>query len=98
MSAPRVLVVDDNPQNVELLEAYLVPEKYDVVTASDGLEALARVEEALPDIVLLDVMMPNMNGYDSPNHAPNSEPDVPSTSTSPPVTNIALSKSASKLS
>ena len=64
MSAPIVLVVDDNPQNVELLEAYLVPEKYDVVTASDGLEALARVEEALPDIVLLDVMMPNMNGYE----------------------------------
>jgi len=64
MSAPRVLVVDDNPQNVELLEAYLVPEKYDVVTAFDGVQAVERVEEGLPDIVLLDVMMPNMNGYE----------------------------------
>jgi two-component system, sensor histidine kinase and response regulator len=64
MANPRVLVVDDNPQNVELLEAYLVPEKYDVVTAFDGVEAMERVEESLPDIVLLDVMMPRMNGYE----------------------------------
>lgn len=64
MSMPIVLVVDDNAQNVELLEAYLVPEKYDVVTAYDGVEALERVEERPPDIVLLDVMMPRMNGYE----------------------------------
>ncbi len=37
MSTPNVLVVDDNPQNVELLEAYLLPEKYNVITASNGL-------------------------------------------------------------
>lgn len=60
----RVLVVDDHPQNVELLEAYLVPEGYDVVTAYDGVEALERVEEGAPDIVLLDVMMPRMDGYE----------------------------------
>ena len=62
MSAPRVLVVDDQPQNVELLEAYLIPEKYEVITAYDGIEALEKVKESPPDIVLLDVMMPKMNG------------------------------------
>jgi len=60
----RILVVDDHPQNVELLEAYLVPEGYDVITAFDGIEALEKVEEGPPDIILLDVMMPRMDGYE----------------------------------
>jgi two-component system sensor histidine kinase/response regulator len=47
-----------------LLEAYLIPEKYEVMTAFDGVEALERVAEKAPDIVLLDVMMPRMNGYE----------------------------------
>ena len=64
MPQPTVLVVDDNPQNIELLEAYLVPEHYDVIAAYDGAEALDRVSETPPDIVLLDIMMPNMNGYE----------------------------------
>ncbi len=64
MSNPTVLVVDDTPQNVELLEAYLIPEKYNVVVAYDGVEALERVAEIPPDIVLLDIMMPRMNGYE----------------------------------
>jgi two-component system sensor histidine kinase/response regulator len=64
MEATRVLVVDDHPQNVELLEAYLIPEGYDVITAFDGLEALEKVAESPPDIVLLDVMMPRMDGYE----------------------------------
>ncbi len=64
MPNPTVLVVDDNPQNVELLEAYLIPEKYEVVTAFDGVEALEKVKEFPPDILLLDIMMPRMNGYE----------------------------------
>ena len=64
MPNPTVLVVDDNPQNVELLEAYLIPEKYEGVTAYDGVEALEKVKESPPDIVLLDIMMPRMNGYE----------------------------------
>jgi signal transduction histidine kinase len=64
VAIPTVLVVDDNPANVELLEAYLLPEKYDVVSAFDGNQALARVAEAPPDIVLLDVMMPGLDGYE----------------------------------
>ncbi|MDA0746606.1 MAG: response regulator [bacterium] len=64
MPTSTVLVVDDNPQNVELLEAYLIPEKYNVITAFDGVEALEKVAESAPDIILLDVMMPRMNGYE----------------------------------
>jgi len=59
----RILVVDDLPANVRLLEAVLEPRGYDVVSASDGLVALELVESAKPDLVLLDVMMPQLDGY-----------------------------------
>ena len=58
----RVLVVDDILSNVKLLEAKLTAEYFEVVSAFNGLECLARIEEAIPDIVLLDVMMPGMDG------------------------------------
>ncbi|HMN40962.1 MAG TPA: response regulator [Phycisphaerales bacterium] len=58
-----ILIVDDNRQNVELLEAYLEELGADVRTAGDGLEALAAVAERQPDVILLDVMMPRMSGY-----------------------------------
>jgi CheY-like chemotaxis protein len=61
MSA-RVLVVDDIAVNVKLLEAKLLVEYYEVVTASDGPSALKAAKEHAPDIVLLDVMMPGMDG------------------------------------
>jgi two-component system cell cycle response regulator len=60
----RILVVDDIFPNVKLLEAKLVAEYYDVVTAQSGMEALAKIEEAKPDVVLLDVMMPGMDGFE----------------------------------
>ena len=60
----RVLVVDDTPQNVRLLEAILIPRGYQVVTASSGQQALDLVAEQLPDIVLLDIMMPGMDGHE----------------------------------
>ncbi len=63
MSA-RVLVVDDILPNVKLLEAKLSSEYYDVLTASNGLEALEKVATLSPDIVLLDVMMPGMDGFE----------------------------------
>jgi two-component system cell cycle response regulator len=58
-----VLVVDDNPQNVELLSAFLESLPVKVVTAGDGVEALAAVEQNKPDLILLDVMMPRMSGF-----------------------------------
>lgn len=63
MSA-RILVVDDIIPNVKLLEAKLTQEYYDVVTANSGPEALAKIETSAPDIVLLDVMMPGMDGFE----------------------------------
>lgn len=63
MSA-RVLVVDDILPNVKLLEAKLKADYYDVVTATSGAEALEKIESEKPDIVLLDVMMPEMDGFE----------------------------------
>ncbi len=60
----RVLVVDDQPANVRLLEAMLVTRGYDVVSASSGEEALALIAQSEPDLVLLDIVMPGMDGYE----------------------------------
>lgn len=63
MSA-RILVVDDIPANVRLLEAKLAAEYFEVVSASSGKEALELIDKQIPDIVLLDVMMPEMDGFE----------------------------------
>ena len=60
----RILVVDDVPVNVKLLADLLTIKGYDVVTAANGAEALVKVEKDRPGLVLLDVMMPGMSGYD----------------------------------
>src|SRR5215470_13792543 len=60
----RVLVVDDILSNVKLLEAKLTAEYFEVMTAFNGQECLAKMEENVPDIVLLDVMMPGMDGFE----------------------------------
>jgi class 3 adenylate cyclase/CheY-like chemotaxis protein len=61
---PRILVVDDLPANVRLLEAILEPAGFSVASAGSGPEALERVVTDLPDLVLLDVQMAGMNGYE----------------------------------
>ncbi len=61
---PKILVVDDTPKNIKLLEAVLVPRGYAVVAAENGSEALAKVVSERPDLVLLDVVMPGMDGYE----------------------------------
>ena len=60
----RVLVVDDTPHNIKLIGDLLNASGYAVATAGSGEEALAKVAAEQPDIVLLDVMMPGMSGYD----------------------------------
>jgi len=60
----KILVVDDAPANVDLLSRMLTREGYLVVTASDGEQALRMVEETHPDLVLMDVLMPKLNGYE----------------------------------
>ncbi|HEY1259077.1 MAG TPA: response regulator [Stellaceae bacterium] len=62
---PLILVVDDVPDNVEILEMRLASQGYGVATARDGIEALDKVRKLLPDLVLLDVMMPNMDGIEA---------------------------------
>ena len=61
---PRILVVDHTPANARLLEAILRPRGYDMLTASSGPEALEAVTRDHPDLVLLDVVMPGMDGYE----------------------------------
>ena len=61
---PTILCVDDEPKNLELLEALLVPRGYDVIMAINGSEALAKVALDPPDLILLDVMMPKLDGYE----------------------------------
>ena len=61
---PKILVVDDTPLNVKLLGDLLAVKGYDVATAQSGEDALAKLAVAVPDIVLLDVMMPGLSGYD----------------------------------
>ncbi len=61
---PCILIVDDNEQNLELLEAMLIPQGYHVVAATDGIEALERVVEVRPDLIVLDIMMPRMDGFE----------------------------------
>ena len=60
----RILVVDDIDVNVRLLKAKLLVEYYDVITASNGGDALTMTREQSPDLILLDVMMPGMDGYE----------------------------------
>ena len=60
----KILVVDDNKPNVELLQAHLESAGYNVVTAFGGEEALRKVESEKPDMILLDIMMPRISGYE----------------------------------
>jgi DNA-binding response OmpR family regulator len=63
-SPPRILLADDNPEGLELLEAYLSSTAYEVQTAADGEETLRKVQEFRPDLILLDVMMPKISGFE----------------------------------
>ena len=58
-----ILIVDDNAQNVELLQAFLESLPVRIVTAFDGVDALEKVQQHNPDLILLDIMMPRMSGF-----------------------------------
>lgn len=58
----RILIADDNPDNLDIFRTRLAVHNYEIVTATDGEEALLRAREKQPDLILLDVMMPEMDG------------------------------------
>ncbi len=60
----RILIVDDNAPNCELLDAYLADDNYQIQMAYDGQEALEAVARQEPDLILLDIMMPRLSGYE----------------------------------
>lgn len=64
----KILIVDDVMSNVLLLKVLLTNEKYRIATASNGTEALAQVKAEMPDLILLDVMMPDMDGFEVAQH------------------------------
>lgn len=64
MKQQRILIVDDNRVNIELLKAQLKPNNYNIDTALDGEEALSKIARDRPDLVLLDLMMPKISGYE----------------------------------
>ena len=63
MSKAKVLIVDDEPFNIDVLEQALDGTEYQVVTASNGQEAWAKIQSEQPDLILLDLMMPVMDGF-----------------------------------
>ena len=60
----RILIVDDDPAIIKLLHNLLSNKDYEVITAKDGVEAMIQVKAHKPDMIVLDIMMPEINGYD----------------------------------
>lgn len=60
----RILIVDDEVKNIKLFKAFLAPENYELITAENGQEALFQVRQNSPDAILLDIMMPGINGFE----------------------------------
>jgi two-component system, OmpR family, alkaline phosphatase synthesis response regulator PhoP len=85
---PLILVVDDNQQNLELIQAYLDDFECETLAAHDGIEALEIIAERQPDLVLLDVMMPKMSGFEVCRRLKNN----PSTETIPIIMVTALNE------
>src|SRR5438132_13401154 len=63
--ATRILIVDDEPDLLDMLLAYFLASKFDAETATDGVDALIAISQRRPDVVLLDVNMPRMNGVEA---------------------------------
>ncbi|HWE61248.1 MAG TPA: response regulator [Chloroflexota bacterium] len=89
----RILVVDDEPDLLVLLEEHLTQEGYQVITASTGMQAITKAREEQPDIILLDVMMPGVSGFDVCNILQ----DFPETATIPVIFLTAVAETKRKV-
>lgn len=65
MNTPRVLIVDDTPQNIQVLGTHLRQAEYQINVAQNGLQALDVVRKVKPDLILLDIMMPELDGFET---------------------------------
>lgn len=74
---PKVLVVDDIEDNRELLKLLLESEGYTVETAEEGYSAIAKIEQFLPELVILDLMMPDLDGYGVAHWVSQNQPFIP---------------------
>ena len=63
-SKRKVLVVDDDPTIIKIVHSLLTAQGHEVVSATDGIDAMVKVKEHKPDLIVLDIMMPELNGYD----------------------------------
>ena len=72
----RILIADDNPDNLDIFRTRLAAHKYEIITATDGEEALAAAREKQPDVILLDIMMPKMDGVEVCRHL-KADPSLP---------------------
>lgn len=70
---PRVLIIDDDPRIQDTIEAQLYPEGYELLFKSSGVDAIRELDKLRPDVILLDLMMPGMNGFDVCSHIKHSE-------------------------
>ena len=61
--SPLILAVDDEPMNIKVYESLIGREGYDVITATDGFDALAKIADSRPEIIFVDIMMPRLDGY-----------------------------------
>jgi CheY-like chemotaxis protein len=61
---PKILIADDNAANIELLDTYLAEFGYEIETAADGAETMEKVASFKPELILLDIMMPKMSGFE----------------------------------
>ena len=75
-SPPLILIVDDNPANVEIFQMRLAANNYEIITAMDGEEGLRMARDHMPDLILLDIMMPKMDGIEVCRHI-KSDPSLP---------------------
>jgi putative two-component system response regulator len=90
---PRILIVDDCPDTFRMIKTYFANEPYELVSAINGYEALHMVEEETPDLILLDVLMPGINGFDVCKHLK----ENPATFLIPIVMITALEDSSNKI-
>lgn len=73
MSKAKVMVVDDSPTELKLMSEPFVSQGYNLITATDGEEAIRKVESERPDLIVLDVIMPKLNGFNVCRHIKKSD-------------------------